>query len=440
MRVFKEFGGTVSAFRVGVPRQDGVGAIKVGDAWLEVNLDGYMHGREVDGGMLVDQSNIEQSIRTLETIAGAGCDAIAGAYVSGDGAAELEWLLSARGNLIPLSRHDLRKKGLKMLARAMPWLLLCLLAFIWSIANIMDGFRYTILLVMVAIPLMVFLLPAVMGLGLIGASWLSRSKRMAERALQRHLDEPVGRKFPNGFFGNPVDRHDALVVDRRRQEETSAEPHLYCVRGRACGVTMQRTHVGTAKNRIDLKCFEFSLEGEKHTLFASRTWGGGNVFLAEGDRVEVVVAAYEQRQPGSPRLVWAMRNLEDGRVYASHRVMAPLANPCTRPLVGPFRMTQFTRRARQRFRVFFMATWLLAWILMNGISTGIGGKIDELALIVSTFAPPLIWGIGIELPILLSDIKWRAGRPSKRQRLTERVYALLGIGSALAPPPTVIEV
>ncbi|MNT95577.1 hypothetical protein D3C72_2374770 [compost metagenome] len=51
----------------------------------------------------------------------------------------------------------------------------------------------------------------------------------------------------------------------------------------------------------------------------------------------------------------------------------------------------------------------------------------------------LVW-LGFALPLLWLDTRWRMGKPTRRQRITERIYALLDLGTPFAPTRRIEEV
>ncbi|CAM3736950.1 hypothetical protein [Bordetella tumulicola] len=52
----------------------------------------------------------------------------------------------------------------------------------------------------------------------------------------------------------------------------------------------------------------------------------------------------------------------------------------------------------------------------------------------------LVGCLGIALPLLFLDARWRLGRPTRRQRTLERVYLTLDLGTPFAPTSRIEEV
>lgn len=454
-RVFKEWRGKACGFRVAIPKADGIGAIKVDDAWVRVKLSNYTHGKPADGSMTVDQSTIDQSIRTLEDVVNARSDVIIGVDLSAEGQPELLWLLSNHGNLIPPSLSDWRSKGQQVLARWLPWFIPSLAIFAWSLSSLLlgGGFGYTFLLLAACFPLLIGGFSIYFGLMLIVRTWTSRWAKEAELVLQKRLRKLASAGLDESSLTTiepiPPKGDMAMAEDAA---DMSKEPQFRRVCGRAANVTVQRTKAGGSvplmvsstpvriNSSIDFKCYQFTMSGKRYVMFASTTFGGGEVFLAEKDAVEVIVAGDDPQDKKALRLVWAMRNAEDGGIYACHRIMSPVATQITRPLVGAFRMTQMTGSYWRSLRRFVVTVWIAIMLMIGGLAWAIGGGDAGTIFIVAVLMLPLVWLTCFELPMALWRWKWRLGHPSKRQRLAERVYALLGVGSPRTPVSSLIDV
>lgn len=454
-RVFKEWRGIACGLRIAVPKADGIGAIKVDDVWVRVGLSNYAHGKVVDGSMTVDQSNIDQSIRTLEEVVNARSDVIIGVALSPEAQPELLWLLSSRGNLISPSLSDRRSKGRQLVARWLPWFIPSLAVFAWSLSCLLQGagFGYTFLLLAACFPLVIGGFSIYFGLVLIVRTWISRWAKEAELALQRQLKKPANAGLdesslitvePISLKGGTARGTDAA--------DMSEEPLLRRVCGHAANLTVQRTKAGGSvplmvsstpvriNSSIDFKCYQFTMGGKRYVMFASATFGGGEVFLAEKDAVEVIVAGDDPQDKKALRLVWAMRNAEDGSIYACHRVMSPVATSITKPLVGGLRMTQMTGGYWRSLRRFVMTVCIAIMLMMGGLAWALGGDDARTIFVVAVLALPLVWLTCFEFPMALWRWKWRLGYPGKRQRLAERVYALLGMGSPRTPVSSLVDV
>lgn len=453
--IFKEWRGIACGLRVAVPKEDGVGAIKVDDAWVRVKLSNYTHGKPVDGSMTVDQSTIDQSIRTLEDVVNARSDVIIGVDLSAEGQTELLWLLSNHGNLIPPSLSDWRSKGQQVMARWLPWFIPSLAVFAWSLSSLLlgGGFGYTFLLLAACFPLLIGGFSIYFGLMLIVCTWTSRWSKEAELTLQKRLRKPASAELDKSLLTTiepiPPKGDMAMAAD---VADMSKDPQFRRVCGRAANVTVQRTKAGGSvplmasstpvriNSSIDFKCYQFTMSGKRYVMFASTTFGGGEVFLAEKDAVEVIVAGDDPPDKKALRLVWAMRNAEDGGIYACHRIMSPVATQITRPMVGAFRMTQMTGSYWRSLRRFVVAVWIAIMLMIGGLAWAIGREDARIIFVVAMLALPLVWLTCFELPMALWRWKWRLGHPSKRQRLAERVYTLLDVGSPCTPVSSLIDV
>ncbi len=104
---------------------------------------------------------------------------------------------------------------------------------------------------------------------------------------------------------------------------------------------------------------------------------------------------------------------------------------------------QTAQRCNGRQAAICGAVGLAAWLVFFGLAwfpapDASLGDFPELAIfILGMFL--LVW-LGFALPLLWLDTRWRMGRPTGRQRITERVYALLGLGSPFAPTQRIEEV
>lgn len=185
-------------------------------------------------------------------------------------------------------------------------------------------------------------------------------------------------------------------------------------------------------NHLHFDVYRFSF-GERRLVFYSLC-GSGRIapFLAAGDRVEVVADGPEDA-PGEEGLVYALRNMEDGRVYLSHGIFR---------IRFPARaMTVFTaRRLRETGRM--LAVLASATMLLLAVIAVFAGPDPDwdLPMLCAIF-----FAIGFAALALFSAIVpalWRLGWATRRQRLTERVYAAFDLGPPQASrlPPRVYEV
>jgi hypothetical protein len=428
--------------------------------WIRVDLDGFTHGALLDSSITIDAGRIGKSARILSHIVGAGARASVGLVATSEGDWQLAWLLSEAGNLIPPTCSELRKKGWRLFLRWLPWVLLAGTASAVSIAYMTVSFAFVVLMMLASVVLIVCSIDWVYGLVLIAGSY-SRTVHASERALQR----------AHRFNGQPMDDAQRLGVQVGQlvcaqtqaasalpaDTDSSGVPCLRRLSGCARHISVlrqsasQRAFLPTdgggvsVSGGLNYKAFTFMLEKTPCVVFASRNFGGGTFFLAEGDQVEVVLStAANDECSKAPALVWAMRNLVDGKVYACHRIMSPVANAIATPLIGKNRMTQVTPRYLKGMRSYALVVWVCAILLVAGIMCWGSGPGDDthgtvLATVLGS-GPPAIWIICFELPIRAWRWKWRMGYPSKRQRLAMRVYELLGAGSPLKPDTNVVDI
>lgn len=447
--MFTVMSGTVSRFRTGVPRHYWRGAVCVGDIWLQVDLNSFMHDRTVSASIDIEQENVERSICVLEALANVRATAVVGARPLDNGLMELHWLLSAHGNLMPQSRLDLLKRSGKILWRWGAWATLMLCVALWGAFHLMQSGLYVVLMIISLFLLVVSGIGVVIGLLIMRDAITDRWRVRSASALRQQLETPASMRYANNIATHrtqSVARH-SLFAERKVAEDLSEQPHLWCIQGAAHGVRMEVVRAGTVKYGRSFKCFRFSLNGEAYTLFAASN-ALVDVLLAEGDRVEVVVAASDQSASERPCLVWAMRNLEDDRVYACHGIMSPIAAGLIGPVDYSGRMTGATplvirRGGRLCFEGFIFCG--AVWLLMNGIGLLETGKFDEPMLTMTMPLLLLAWLCAFLLPYLWSLRRQRglsvhASRLNAHQKLTKQVYSLLGIDPPTAWPLASIEI
>lgn len=185
-------------------------------------------------------------------------------------------------------------------------------------------------------------------------------------------------------------------------------------------------------NHLHFDVYRFSF-GERRLVFYSLR-GNRRVapFLAPGDRVEVV-AHWPGQMRGEEGLVYALRNLEDGRVYLSHaifRIRFPM-----------HAMTAFTAR-RQREMGRMLGGLALATMSLLAVVAVFAGSEPKWGLLLACAACFAVGLAVIALSAALVRMLWRRGWVTPRQHLTDRVYAAFGVGPAVASrlPPRVYEV
>lgn len=156
-------------------------------------------------------------------------------------------------------------------------------------------------------------------------------------------------------------------------------------------------------------------------LTRERSWHPSAPFLAEGDRVELAVLDKPLTSTGEQR-VYALRNLEDDCVYVTHFAWQGSSEPYAATRIPP----------GSEYRYVLASTALLIAILAMGACIGaVTGKNDSFSL----FLGGLCVGAWLLFAVPLSVIRWRwkAGLPTRRQRVMEAAYRCLALGSPLAP-------
>jgi hypothetical protein len=99
---------------------------------------------------------------------------------------------------------------------------------------------------------------------------------------------------------------------------------------------------------------------------------------------------------------------------------------------------------RARLLKLIGALMLTAWLFVVGLQFFAGPDdgsfrdFPELAVfLLALFF--IVW-LGFALPLLWLDTRWRMGRPTRRQRFTQRIYAMLDLGTPLAPSQRIEDV
>ena len=86
-----------------------------------------------------------------------------------------------------------------------------------------------------------------------------------------------------------------------------------------------------------------------------------------------------------------------------------------------------------------MFSWLVVVaVLATSGSPSSREQAPELAAVVFAFL--LVAWLCVALPLLFLDARWRMGRPTRRQRILERIYRALGLGTPFAPTAVIEEV
>ncbi len=279
--------------------------------------------------------------------------------------------------------------------------------------------------------MMLALVIALMGLILAAYAlhvlWRNRRERPRILASDAQFDparRPAAMAAASAAPAARPQRHDPAALKQ------DGDPPLLLIRGQLDGITHETRHVhkGPAYGH-----YRFSIEGRPFLMTVDESMGSWRPFLAQDDAVEMAVNA--KPVPGKPHAVYALRNLEDGRAYMCHLRFRAIPGGDTP--VG-FGMTQRAPVLKATGGVL-----IAAWLFLIGLTWFMGAPLmpsdfPELALfILGMFL--LVW-LCFALPLLWLDMRWRMGRPTRRQRITERIYALLGLGTPFAPSQRVEEV
>lgn len=458
-RSFAQIRGSLSAFRTSIPENRGRAAIKIEGVNVRLNLNDFLHGQDRNERLDVKQNDIDQTRQILKRLAQTGGIATVGIFSHDNRHPELAWLVSAAGNLVPFSHNQTRRLGVRALLRWLPWMLGLLGLCVFSLVYFMASFWFVLLGALAVMPLLVC---GGMVAGALLALLRSRSKSTlaVEAACEAAMrgDGPsraMAAVSANEWRSTAGNEHMTLDATRIEREQPG-EPALRRLTGRIRHLRMENDEVGGSvgapvagggvvygSNRMRFHDYFFDIDGQQYVVYASRNFGGAEVFLAEGDEVELLVLdeSPSATSPVKMEMVLAFHNREDGSTYASHRVMSPVAKRLRRPLIGRSCMTFLTRRYRNSARLMLLLCWILTILILNAGGLFLASVADRVVvMVISLLMFPAIWLIFFELPFWLWDARWRMGRPSKRQRLTERVYAGMGLGFPLDPEWCVTEV
>lgn len=453
---FAAFHGTVTAFRRKVPASDDTAAICVDGRWIRVGLNDLSQARANAQGGITDPdkraTSPEDIARLLERRIGK--PATVGMRRDRQGDWWLLWLVSSHVQLHPPTRAELCTLAGKKFARWLPWTAVSLVVAVLSACYMMASFAFVLLLVFALVALIVCSYGLYVGAFYLYEAWLDGTMKQAWRALDACLSgappadyalppQPASPTGPHAPESPGAAFSDISALPNLRRIEGPAT-HIETHEAEAGGSAYIPTSNGTmyASDRISYRLYQFSIGTERCVLFSSRNDGGGDVFLAEGDRVAVVLLGDDADGKSNPALVWAMRNMEDGLSYACHRIMAPQSKKLRRALIGSYRMAIVTPRYFKGKRKLLLGFWLLALSISVGITISLGSEDGSLTVSLLAFMaamPTLACGL-LYAGFALVLYKWRAGYPTARQRLAERVYALLGVPPIFDPRGDIREI
>jgi hypothetical protein len=357
----------------------------------------------------------------LQRLHQQGMPARLGVMDGEEGPAVFSWAVPARGEPIPPRYYQtLKRRGWRevviggAVCAAFVWL-----AWLLGIASLTRVFLMVFSLV-VALVALVVAGSAMHGL------WHNRRHRpliLATEALFDPEQKPVA--------GIPAPPPEPPRLEPLSTQD-EGEPPIGYVRGRLTGLTHEMRQVHKGPN---YGIYRYTVNGVDYAMIAQEAFGDALPFLAEDDRVELAVRTASVHQDGR-RAVYALRNLEDGRCYMCHRYYGGEQGRDTPIRVG---LSQ-----RARLLKLIGALMLTAWLFVVGLQFFAGPDdgsfrdFPELAVfLLALFF--IVW-LGFALPLLWLDTRWRMGRPTRRQRFTQRIYAMLDLGTPLAPSQRIEDV
>ncbi len=400
--------GRIDKLRVAVP-------LITGDVYLRV--DGVpVNGSFEDPAM----------VRTLRGLHEQAMPVRIGVLTDSKGNTFFSWLIARKGPGVPPRYYvDERRKAwrytgigaaLATVAIGIAWLL-----------GLGSAWRA------IGLALMLAVAPAgvcVAGLSLHGL-WSNRRHRVAilesEAAFRAYTGKPISSPPEAALDSTPVSV-------RLADEAPPSDEDLPPIR-RVLGTLTSLTHEArrSVRSGPSFGIYRFVLGKQPYVMTVGENLGDIKPFLAEGDEVEMAVLASDAPGGGPHQLVYAMRNLEDGRVYVCHHGFRG-GNSQVSPIgVG------LTQRAPmlKMLAGLFLFTWLvLIAIMFSADSPSDDGPVLVTYSLLGFFA---LW-VCVALPFLYLDMRWRAGRPTRRQRILERIYAVMGLGTPFAPSERVEEV
>ncbi|GLK97059.1 hypothetical protein GCM10008164_48030 [Achromobacter xylosoxidans] len=394
--------GTIDQIRLAVP-------VVRRDAFLRIGTDSV-----IAAGLEASQIN------QLQRMHEQGIPLRVGVMDGNDGQLVFSWAVPASGEPIPPRYYQsLKRRGWREVAigtavgAAFLWL-----AWLLGIGNLTRVFLMVFALVVALVALMVA------GSALHGL-WHNRRDRPLILASEALFDP---RHKPKAATAGPPPKRPRLEP---LSQEDDGEPPIAQVRGHISGLTHEMRQVHKGPN---YGIYRYTVNGENFVLLAQESFGDALPFLAEDDRVDMAVRAAPAHD--GQRVVYALRNLEDGRCYMCHRFHGGEQGKDTPIRVG---MSQ-----RARLLKLMGGLMLTAWLLVVGLQYFAGADdrssqdFPELATFLLV-AFLVVW-MAFALPLLWLDTRWRMGKPTRRQRFTQRIYALLQLGTPFAPSQRVEDV
>ncbi|MEI2432419.1 hypothetical protein RDV84_06630 [Lysobacter yananisis] len=189
--------------------------------------------------------------------------------------------------------------------------------------------------------------------------------------------------------------------------------------------------------RVEFAVYRFDLDRRRVALYVPLAPDGPAAPpLAEGDRVELLAQRYrpdardDARQAEAGAVV-ALRNHDRRTAYACHSAF--------RWLMLDIAPVGYTPRMLRAALWWTLGLSLLACAAIPGFALAVGSSTPWQRTLADVAALVALIDAAIWLPVAALQLRWRLGRPTRRQRYTEQVYAALGFGSPLDPAPGLIE-
>jgi hypothetical protein len=412
---------------------------------------GSIHLR-IDGTPVEGTVEDEAHLRTLRDLQHRRLPVRVGVLTDGDGVHRFSWLVCpGRSDVAPIGYARQRRLYLRTLTGGVASLAVGLLLG-WLLGTGSMWRVFGLVAAMVAV--VVGVVFGGVALHALWRNWKIRAAILQSEAQYRDDDgrpptaaalvepEPEPEPLPDLIpsLRRKRDRKSRLAPAPVSTAERAAEyrladegePPIAYVRGALTSLAYESSQPFNTGQRWGL--YRFIIGGEPYLMRIGESMGNPDPFLAEGDRVELAVHAGDSPRADRHRIVYGLRNLEDGRAYLLHRTFRG-GRAKDGPIgVGPRQIGELMRNA---------AGWLMAiWIIIVGLVlfTVPDAHLAGLALIgsVSFFCLVAVWGC-IVLPFVLSNRRWREGRPTQRQRTLERIYRVLALGTPLAPTTKIEE-
>lgn len=362
---------------------------------------------------------------------------------------QLHWLKSAEVHLLPPTQALLKQQAWRILKLGVPGDIVLWIVGLWlsfQLFVFIDGSLMIALHVALGtIGIIVTIAALVLAVFVLGGFDLLHQARDPGRATSWQAFFGQLPTVPNSIAAAPAAPAHPLPalrhakVDQLELQRLSGRVTQINVRQQDAGVSIP----GKGGNKLHLEVYRLELDQQPLTLIAGRNYGDADFFLAEGDEIDLVAAHTQPRDDRAGQLVMAFRRRDEDNAYACHKAMWPVVKRLRRPQVGSYRMTFYTgfhSKIIAKMLVFFIAPFLT---LVMGLIVYGAPNLQA----ANDWWAPLVMGGGIlllallmYLPNWLLDTKWLLGYPSRAQKVTTEVYALLGLGHPLRPNVTVKEI